>query len=203
MYGVRDDDDGAMEKLTRWNSTSSASHTQTTDHAGYGDGFGQGGYPVPSLSLPNPAHSADGHGQPPAYHGQRSQRPGYNSEYKYVSARSPNPTHNSTRSPPNNRSHLEVNTILPPSQNMLVQPHTSFDSSPASPFTSWEDQDGLSRRPSSHSRTLNPGMQEMPVALPLPAKFGSDEDGDYEPYSGIEGGDATHSIHRALKVCFL
>ena len=169
-----------------------------TDHAGYGDGLEQGGYPAPSLPLPSPAHSVDGHGQPPVYHGQLLQASGYNSEYKYVSARSPNPAHNPSRGPPNNRSHLEVNPILPPSQNMLVQPHTSPHSSLASPF---EDQDGLSRRPSSHARTLNPGMQEVPVALPLPAKFGSDEDGDYEPYSGIESGDATHSIHRALKVC--
>jgi len=153
------------------------------------------------LSLPSPAHSADGHGQPPAYHGQRPQGLGYNSEYKYVSARSPYPAHNLTSSPSNNRSHLEGNPILLPGQNMLIQPHTSFDSSPAaSPFTSWDDQDRLSRRPSSHSRTLNPGIQEMPVAHPLPAKFGSDEDGEYEPYepySGIDGGDATHS---ALKV---
>jgi len=68
---------GAMEKLTRWNSTNQCFTYPNDRSCWLRDGFGQGGYPVPSLSLPSPAHSADGHGQPPVYHGQRSQGPGY------------------------------------------------------------------------------------------------------------------------------
>ena len=205
MYGVRDDGDrSSMEKLTRWNSTSSATHTQTTDHT-YGTEFGQGGYPVPPVPLPSPARSVDGHGQLPVYHDQASHGPVYNSEYKHVPPRSPNPVHDPTRSPPNNDSHLDkVNPILPPSQNVAAQRRgTQFDFSPALP-TSGQAQNGLSRRPSSHlnSRTLNPRMQEMPVAPPLPPKFGSDEAGESEPYSGIDN-DVAHSIHRALKVGLL
>jgi hypothetical protein len=195
-----------MEKLVRWNSTSSATHNPA------GDGAGQGGYLTAPLPLRIPAQPADGYGQPASYNGQPPQGPGYSSEYEYaahIPPRSPNPVHDPGRNPkvaatPSNGSNLDqVNPILPPSQNLALQRNGSLSNSPpASPAASGENKGNLSRSLSSHSRALNPGLQEMPVAPPLPAKFGTDGDDGERPYSGI-GGDFSHDIHRALKVCRL
>jgi len=204
-----------MEKLVRWNSTSSAGHTDTkTGQAGYGPGVGQGTYPAPPLLS---AHPADGYGQPPIYHGQLLQGPGYNSTgacAAYVAPRTPNPIYDPAR-PPTPPANIiaampsggprpdEVNPILPPSQNMPVQQYGSpFDSPPSSSPASGENKGNLSRYLSSHSKALNPGMQDMPVASPLPAKFGSDNDDGERPYSGMES-DFGYDINRALKVCHL
>jgi len=222
VHGFPDEDRGSVEKLTRWHTKSSGANTHTTvgqaGYAGYGSEFRQGDPPAPPLPLRNPLHPVGSYEEPPVHHGKLPQGPGYNGEYEvaaYVLPRSPNPVYDPARTatPPDLNlvaatttdvgSHLnEVTAILPHSQIMPPQRRSSlFDSLPASPSAPAENKSDFSRRLSSHSRILNPGMQEMPIAPALPAKFGSDEDEDdgERPYSGVES-DLSHDIRIALKV---
>jgi hypothetical protein len=206
-----------VEKLTRWNSTSSAVHTHTTaSQPSHGTEYGQGGYPAAPLPLRTQVHPADGYGQPLAYHGQLPQGMGNSSEHKYAVyalPRYPNPLYDPAHAPAppdlniipatlNNDSHIgEVSPILTFTQNMPTQRRRSLsDSPPASPATSSENKPTFSTPSSSHSKALDPGMQEMPVAPPLPPKFGTDDDFDEKPKSDIDS-DFAHDIRRALKVC--
>lgn len=145
------------------------------------------------LPLGTQARSADNYRQPLAHDGQMLQAPSVPSQSTdpvYDPARTPIlPDLNVVAATPSSSSHTdEVNPILPSGQNIS-----------ASLLASDEDRHAFSKSITSHSRALNPGMQEMPIAPPLPAKFGTDEDYSESAYSAIES-DFAHDIRRALKV---
>jgi hypothetical protein len=195
-----------MEKLTRSDSASSAVHASRTP----GDWitFGQGSYPALSLPLRTPGHFADGYGQPPAHHGQLPQAPAHKNEHGHVPPQCPDPVydpaHNHMPTDVNivtaaayNGSDLDdVGTIALPGKNLTQRRGSLFDT-PASPSASGENDDKFSKRLSS-ALELDPGQQKMPVAPPLPVKFGAGEESGKRPYSGIE----KDFSHRPLKVCF-
>lgn len=183
MHGFQDDERGSAEKLTQWNSTSSAMHTHTTtSQPGHGAEYHQGGYPGAPLPLRTQVHPAGGYGQPSTYYGQLPQGMGNNCEHKYAIyalPRHPNPLYDPARAlaPPgldiipatlNNDSHIgEVSPIITFAQNMPPQRRRSLsDSPPGPPATSSENKPTFSTPSCSHSKALDPraGMQEMPVA---------------------------------------
>lgn len=185
----RDEEHSSMEKLRRLESTSSGGHTNTTaGQAGYGSGYG--GYPLPPVPNPHAPQFAQGYGQPSPYNGQR----GYGNEYPaYVPPRSPNPVYDPSRTPvppalpqlnivsatPAHGSNLDDANPFTSPQNVAPQRRGStslLNSPPPSPSAVGEGEASITRQPSSHSKSLDPNMREMPVAPPLPARFGSDED---------------------------
>lgn len=213
----RDEEGGnSLEKLRRVDTTSSSGHTHTTaGQAGYGanygqPGYGQVGYPVPPMPSRSPMPS-QGYGQPAPYNGQLPQGQVYNNDYHaYTVPRSPTRVYDPARAPgPPALPQLNIIAATPsagspfdnnnPNRNAQRGSMSLLNSSPTSPSPTGDAGGNFGRSPSSQSRSNN-GRQEMPVAPPLPAKFGSDEGEDEGAYSGIDSGNITHEQPRALKV---
>jgi len=200
---VRDDEmASSFEKLRRVDSRGSSGYTHAT--AGQA-GVGRGGYPV---ALPAP----QSYTQPSQYYGQSQEVSGYNGRFAAYGPprpldaaydRSPVPPYVNVIAPtPSTGSQFgeEISPTRHLSQNMTSPPRRSLlNSPPASPSGPGQNASSLTKRPNSYSRTMD--VQEMPVASPLPPKFGQDVDveDDEGAYGGIDGG-YDHEIRRSLKV---
>lgn len=206
---VRDEKEkiSSLEKLRRVNSTGSSgySHNNTAGHAG----VGRGGYPAPPAALFAPQsyrQSSTFYGQPLEAGGYDGRYPSYlppRSDVIYNPARTlPPPQVNIIAPTPSTGSNFygyQTGPIRLPSQNMPAVPQRAslLNSPPASPSGFGEDTTGSAKGP---GKTLN--THDMPVAPPLPPKFGSDENDDEygDAYGGL-GSDQGHEIPRSLKVC--
>jgi len=207
---VRDENEklSSLEELKRVNSTGSSGFSHNI--AGQA-GAGRGGYPAPPVARLAPQN----YWQTPPYHGQPPDGSGYDGRYpSYLPPRSLDLVYNSAHTPPPPHVNIiaptpstasrfggELSPVGPSSQNVPATPQRGslLNSPPVSPSGPGENAIGSTKGPSSYSKGLD--MQEMPVAPPLPAKFGSDEneDDDEDPYGGI-GSNDDHEVPRSLKV---
>lgn len=193
-----------MDNLRRATSNGSTAHTHSSHN------HHNGGYPVPPMPVHTTEYPPDDYGgyniQPSQYRGPASHAPQQQQVqrqvYNYPPLRVPNAMYE-----PQSRKSVpqlsgispfdDVNPILPTTVTAVATRRSSLlNSAPPSPSPS---SDYTRRRLSSHSRLLDPGMSEMPVAPPLPATFGSDQD-DERPYSGVDDDFVHDHFPRALKV---
>ncbi|KAF7981648.1 hypothetical protein HWV62_32754 [Athelia sp. TMB] len=192
--GPEDEEKRSTEALNLRRAASSGSgHSQAR--------YAAGGYPVPPMPVRAADYAASGYGgtyaqQVPFPAGQ----PGYapqQQQYQqqnmgYAPPRSPQPGYVPPRSPQPPPSPNPVYT-LEGQQNPALPPAAAVRSSPPS---SSDHSQRAGRRLSSHSRTLDPQMGELPASPPLPDHFGSDEDA----YNGIASTLAYEPAPAALKI---